>query len=239
MNVYIGWDPREQEAYDVATYSLKRRASIDVGVHALKLDELRASGLLTRPVERKQDGKLWCPISQAPMSTEFAISRFCVPFLQRGGWAVFTDCDVLWNCDVAELFGEAKSEFAVQVVKHNQIANPNVLKADGQVQTVYSRKNWSSVILWNCEHPANQKLTRSMLNSLPGRDLHAFCWLKDDEIGPLPPEWNVLVEPAEPKLLHYTLGGPWFPGYENCAYSSEWVREQHEMQKGRTLVRRI
>jgi hypothetical protein len=139
---------------------------------------------------------------------------------------------MLWQADVAELFECANPKYAIRVVKHEQkLGMRGGEKMDGQLQTHYARKNWSSVMLWNLGHASNKRLSPSMLNQLPGRDLHRFCWLADDEIGSLPFEWNVLVEPTEPKLLHYTLGGPWFPGYEKCAYSGEWLRERDEMRR--------
>jgi hypothetical protein len=91
---------------------------------------------------------------------------------------------------------------------------------DNQVQTYYRRKNWSSVVLWNCEHLAHMRLTQEMLNTLPGRDLHAFSWPEDSEIGDLPRGWSYLVgvSPAIPAgnlhIAHYTLGTPNILGYE-------------------------
>src|SRR5438477_567623 len=108
----------------------------------------------------RREGKLWCPISQAPMTTEFAISRFCVPFIQTDGWALFVDCDALCLADISKLFALADARFAVQVVKHAQQGGASV-KMDGQAQTFYARKNWSSVILWNCSHPAHHRLTHA------------------------------------------------------------------------------
>jgi hypothetical protein len=231
--IYIGWDPREDLAYQVAEYSLRQRASVPVDVTPLKLAEL--GRILTRPIERR-DGRLWCPISQAPMSTEFAISRFAVPLLHRDGWALFCDCDVLFQADVAELFALADDRYAVMVVKHSQPGQvEGAIKMDGQIQTLYSRKNWSSVVLWNGAHPANRdRFTRKMLNEWPGRDLHAFQWLRDREIGELPAAWNHLVDVqpaiAEPKLLHYTLGGPWFSEHRECNHASEWLAELEHMR---------
>lgn len=233
LKVFIGWDPREQTAYEVAEYSLRLNASSGVEVTPIRLDDLKARGILWRPIERTESGKLWCPISQAPMATEFAISRFAVPFMCKAGWALFTDCDMLWQGDVRELFDLADPTKAVMVVKHEQRVLPHVMKMDQQQQTAYSRKNWSSVMLWNLDHPAHQRLSLQMLNELPGRDLHRFCWLEDEEIGALPPEWNVLVDASQPKLLHYTLGGPWFAGYENCEYSQEWLMARQWMEASR------
>ena len=101
---------------------------------------------------------------------------------------------------------------------------------DGQIQTYYARKNWSSVILWNCSHPSNKLINSMWLNTWPGRDLHAFGWLKDEEIGELPHKWNQLVgvdelEERHTGILHYTLGGPWFPDWKGGPADKEWLAE--------------
>jgi len=235
LKIWMGYDPREAEAYDVAKWSICRRASVPVDVRALKLDALREAGILTRPIVRNGT-KLWCPISEAPMSTEFAISRFAVPFLEeRKGWALFVDCDVLAWDDIAKLFNGADSSFAVQVVQHEYTPRQGA-KMDGVAQTLYARKNWSSVMLWNLEHPAHERLTLEMLNALPGRDLHRFCWLEDGEIGELSPRWNWLVDEQEPPLgklglAHFTLGGPWFPEWaRRTEYDEWWLRERDAMR---------
>jgi lipopolysaccharide biosynthesis glycosyltransferase len=209
--IYIGYDPREHLAYEVCRKSIERRTKIsDFFIQKLTL-QLANYVALDRVIEMK-DGKMWCPISQAYMSTEFAISRFCIPFFHDKGWHLFMDCDMLVQDDIKSLFALADSRYAVMVVKHKQESGPEI-KMDGQVQSYYSRKNWSSVILWNCDHPSHKKLTKEMLNTSPGRELHAFKWLEDNEIGELPIEWNHLVGVYEPnpnaKILHYTLGGPW------------------------------
>ena len=110
-------------------------------------------------------------------------------------------------------------------VKHDHRPSFNV-KMDGQEQTSYPRKNWSSVMAFNVDHPANDALTADLVNALPGRDLHRFCWLADDEIGALPPEWNHLVghsdDVRDPKIVHFTDGGPWFEAFRNVPYADEW-----------------
>lgn len=232
LSIYIGYDAREHEAYEVACGSITRRASVPVLITPLYLPHL--GHLLTRTIERGRDGSLWCPISEAPMSTEFAISRFCVPFIQQKGWALFTDCDVLCLADIAELFALADERYAVMVVKH-QYQPTEATKMDGQVQTTYQRKNWSSVVLWNCEHIAHRRLTRDRLNNWPGRDLHAFRWLDDDEIGELPGEWNYLVGVSRltraPSLLHFTLGGPWLPNWAGGPLDRSWLAERDKLQR--------
>lgn len=228
--IYIGYDQREDLAYRVCKQSILSRTQSDIRVLPLALPNI--TNIFNRPIEQR-DGKLWCPISQAPMSTEFAVSRFAVPFLEDKGWHLFMDCDMICTTDIKELFNLADNKYAVMVVKHKQESG-NDTKMDGQIQTYYSRKNWSSVVLWNCEHPANQRLTLEDLNTWPGRDLHAFKWLHDDEIGELPKEWNYLVgvneKQANPKIIHYTLGGAWFDGW-GIKYPEDeiWIKEAEKM----------
>jgi len=346
LKIYLGWDSREAIAYDVARQSILRRASAPKLVQIIPLELKHLGHILTRPIEQR-DGKMWCPISQAPMSTEFAISRFCVPFLQKDGWALFADSDIVCLADIADLFTLVDDKYAVMVVKHPasdtglrvgyderceiisnvtqkeeyrlwpilnrddeeenkrrrhdssilelliqgrhyggdtslasptpwtcnchktnpylfiiqsaqgeelftvaanvQEANPDreaaLLKLKGlierdpwkmnrQLQTTYSRKNWSSVVLWNCSHPAHRELGLGPLNTWPGRDLHAFKWLKDEEIGELPAEWNYLVD-VNPttsrswaKLLHFTLGGPWLKDWKGGSWDQVWLDER-------------
>lgn len=232
LKIWMGYDPREAEAYDVAKWSFARRASKPLDIRPLRLDRLNAAGILTRPIERNGT-KLWCPISQAPMATEFAISRFAVPFLQeRKGWALFVDCDVIALADVCEILAEARPDYAVQVVQHAYTPREGD-KMDGVPQTTYARKNWSSVVLWNLAHPAHDGLTLEMLNTLPGRDLHRFCWIDDAQIGPLKPRWNWLVgERPFPGhgIAHYTLGGPWFPGWQPREHDDFWLDERDSLR---------
>lgn len=236
-SVWIGWDPREQDAFAVAAASLRSRCTEPVDVMAVDLGVLMKSGLYQRPLEMRS-GKLWDPISQAPMSTQFAISRFFVPLLatqyceEPWDWALFLDCDMLFRADVNELFALADDRKAIQCVQHRQETGAAV-KMDGQEQTFYARKNWSSVMLLNLWHPAMKALTLGKLNSWTGRALHAFNWLADEFIGALPPEWNHLVGVDAPnpdaKLVHYTLGIPSMPGYQSCEHSAEWWEYRQAM----------
>lgn len=234
-SVWIGFDKREAAAYGVAAHSARQRMSLPIPIQGIVLDEMRQGGLYTRPTEVKITGRrpglhyrLFDTISGAPMSTEFAITRFLTPLLAKSGWALFMDSDVLVRGDLARLFefAERDSSKALLCVQHEHAVPAEHEKMDGQLQQAYARKNWSSVMLFNCGHPSNRKLTLEMVNSAPGRDLHRFCWLKDEEIGALPPEWNWLVgvspEIEEPKIVHFTEGFPLMPGYETQPYADEW-----------------
>ena len=222
MRIYVGWDRSEVEAYRVTCESLARFS--DIKPEPLKSERLSASGLLRRTVDDR--GQKYDLPSNAPCSTDFAISRFLVPILCQSGWAMFLDCDVLFMADPIELMNYADPDKAVMVVKHQHPGDEGE-KMCGMTQTQYSRKNWSSVMLFNCDHPANRRLSIDDINNRPGRDLHAFYWLHDSEIGELPGEWNWLVnvqpEPQTPKIAHYTLGGPWFEDWEPKPYDDLWL----------------
>jgi len=227
-SIWIGYDPREAEAFSVARVSIRKHLTMQIPIRSLFLDELRGRGLYTRPTEVR-DNRLWDVISEAPMSTEFAISRFLVPHLAQTGWALFMDCDMLARANLARVFDLCDPSKAVMCVKHSYEPAATE-KMDGQAQLRYARKNWSSFMIFNLEHEANRQLTPAMVNALPGRDLHRFCWLEDDQIGELPPEWNFLVghtdSSIDPKVVHFTEGGPWMKGYENVPYAAEWLQQR-------------
>jgi hypothetical protein len=222
--VLIGYDPREDDAYQVCKKSILRRASVPLVVEPIQLQNMRDKGLYWRQHERRGN-QLWDVISEAPMATEFSISRFLAPFLAPEQWALFVDCDFLFRADIAELFDQADDKYAVMCVKHRHQPSEAV-KMDGQIQTQYARKNWSSLMLFNRSHPANERLTLNMVNELPGRDLHRFCWLNDSEIGALDGLWNFIPGVTEPKAVHYSVKAPWFDGQENCDFGDEWRAER-------------
>ena len=219
FRIFIGWDRREPEAYDVARHSLMRRASIPVSVVPLKLDELRAREYYWRDED---------PLA----STEFTYTRFLTPALAGfSGWALFCDCDFLWLGDVAGLTQYTKTDKAVYCVQHDYTPKEKT-KMDGAVQTSYPRKNWSSLMLLNCAHPSVRKLTVELVNRESGAYLHRMQWAADEEIGELPVEWNWLEgwneKPAQgtPKAVHFTRGGPWFPQWQNVDYGDLWLKER-------------
>lgn len=231
MKVFIGYDSREPDAYEVAKWSLQAHSRSPVPTTPLRAERLAEQGLLRRPTDTR--GHRYDIHSNAPASTEFAISRFLVPFLAQTGWALFTDSDVVFMDDVADLFALADHRFAVMCVKHR---SPSYVptKMDGQIQTCYPRKNWSSVMLWNCDHPANKRLSLVDVQERRGFDLHQFYWLHDSEIGALPGEWNWLVnvepKPSIPRIAHFTLGGPFLPSWHGADHDEIWLDAYTEMK---------
>ena len=218
MKLFVGYDIREDIAYQVCEYSVKKHQQ-NAEVIPLKQKELREAKLYHRSVD---------PLS----STEFTFTRFLVPYLSDyKGWAVFVDCDFVFIDDVKNLFDQADDKYAVMVVKHDYTPKEGI-KMDGCKQLPYPRKNWSSLILWNCSHPSNRQVDLDMVNSQTGQFLHRFQWLGDEEIGDLNPEWNWLVGEYEHKEdvknVHYTEGGPWFDDYKNCDYSQDWFYNYKE-----------
>lgn len=228
MRVFIGYDPRPAEvaAFDVAAKTARR---FGCEVIPLYEDRLRAAGILTRPTDRR--GLMYDLNSDATQSTAFAISRFAVPILAHSGWALFADADFVFLHDPHEIERELDSSKAVMCVKHQLELPGTGTKMDGQQQQAYPRKLWSSFCAWNADHPSNRRLNLTTLNQWPGRDLHAFSWLHDDEIGSVDAGWNWLVgvqpKPADPKAAHFTLGCPSMAGYENCEHAEIWLEARN------------
>jgi lipopolysaccharide biosynthesis glycosyltransferase len=233
-SIFIGYDSNEVEAFVVAVKSIRRYLTHDIPIYGLQLDELQRSGLYYRPTHTRYTAEgVRVIVDELSMrsdyngavSTEFAISRFLTPLLASTDLALFMDCDVLVRCDINNLFAAADRDKAVMVVKHKHKPTSGE-KMGGQLQTSYHRKNWSSVMLFNCRHPATGRLNLEMINTLPGRDLHALCWLEDEEIGSLDPRWNWLAgeqEPIDdPLIVHHTLGSPCLPGFYHAPYAEEW-----------------
>lgn len=234
QSIWLGYDSREVDAFVVATESLKKHNATNIPVKGILLSDQIKLKNYKRPY-RKIVGSLFDEISQAAMSTEFALTRFLTPALAKAGWALFCDCDVMFRSEISELFSLADDRYAVQVVKHRHIPKESV-KMDNQPQQPYPRKNWSSVMLFNCDHPSNKKLTLDLINSKRGAELHAFCWLEDHEIGELNPEWNYLegysTEEIDPKIVHFTLGTPLMLGCYNSPHASEWLENLHNWARG-------
>lgn len=227
FKIFVGYDPREDLAYEVCKHSILKRASIPVEITPIVQSDLRKNGLYWR-----ERGQL--------ESTEFSFTRFLTPYLANfDGWAMFVDCDFLYLADIKELTDLIDDKYAIMCVQHDYTPKETT-KMDGAVQTVYPRKNWSSMVLYNCGHPKNKVLTPDIVNSQTGAFLHRFQWLEDDEIGSVPFVWNFLeghnkvVENDSktfPKAVHYTRGGPWFDAWKNCEFADLWLNEMQEYKE--------
>lgn len=217
IQVFIGFDPREAVAFNVLAYSIHRRASAPVSIAPLMLDQLR--GIYTRTRHPLQ-------------STDFSFTRFLAPYLAGyEGWSIFMDCDMLMREDIAKLWDLRDDRYAVMVVKHRHVPRETT-KFLGEPQTKYEKKNWSSVMLFN--NARCRALTAEYVNAASGLELHQFKWLEDEGlIGALPSRWNHLVgydaARSDAALVHYTLGGPYFPEFADCEYAQEWRAERNAM----------
>lgn len=219
LRIFIGYDPVESAAFYTLAHSILRRSSIPVSIAPLMRSQLK--------------GLYWRPRGPTE-STEFSLTRFLVPALcDFRGWAVFMDCDMLCRVDIAGLQAEIErqSDKAVLVCKHDYVPKTERKFLD-QVQTKYPRKNWSSLMVLNNERC--RVLTPEYVNTASGLDLHRFTWIDDAAIGELGLEWNWLVGEydyrPDAKIVHYTLGGPYFEAYRNCDYADEWFAEFDSMR---------
>jgi len=211
IRLFIGYDPREAVVYHVCANSIIRHASRPLAFTPLALRNLHY-------IESHRDG-----------SNQFTYNRFLVPQLAGySGWALYVDGDMIARADVAELWGLRDEAKAVLCVQHDYRTKMR-RKYLGAVNEDYPRKNWSSVVLWNCGHPANRALTPEFVQKATGAQLHRFTWLTDELIGALPREWNWLPDEfgANPdaKLLHWTLGAPCFHEFADAPMAAEWHRE--------------
>lgn len=221
--VFIGHTSYQEILYKVAKHSIQSRSK-NVECYPIIQNALRDLNIYRRDADKLG-------------TTEFSLTRFLTPWLAGyNGWALFIDNDVVALSDLNELFDLADEKYAVMCVKHDHRPDGKT-KLDNQKQTIYPRKNWSSVVLWNCSHPKNKIITPELVNKESPMFLHRFMWLDDNEIGEISNEWNWLVdwykEPddGKPKLLHYTEGGPYFKEYQDCGYAQVWKKEFKSFMK--------
>ena len=210
--IFVGYDTNEIIAYHACVNSLIRTASKPISIAPLSLN------LLSEYKETHIDG-----------SNQFTYSRFLVPHLMDyNGWAIYIDGDMILKDDIHNLFKLCDDTYATMVVKHDY-KTKRPIKYLGNKNEDYPRKNWSSVILWNCNHIKNKKLTPDFIKNSSGSILHRFSWLDDSDIGELPIEWNWLPDEyginENAKLLHYTLGTPCFTEFSSGPHTKEWHNE--------------
>ena len=219
INLYVGYDEREAIAYHVFCHSVIKNTSIPVKITPLVLSQLQEFN------ETHQD-----------RSNDFVYSRFLTPYLNKfDGWAIFADGDMICQADLKELIGMADPNKALMVVKHDYQTKASI-KYLGNINENYPRKNWSSVILWNCSHPKHKILTPEFVSNQTGKFLHRFSWLDDNDIGELPIEWNWLAceyeKNTEAKLIHYTLGTPCFKDFRDTDMAEIWYDYYESAKKG-------
>ena len=218
-NIFIGFDQKEAVVYHTFVQSLIDVSSVPLSITPLAENNLNVYN------EKHLDG-----------SNKFTYSRFLIPYLMGfEGWAVYFDGDMICLNDISLLTNNFDQKFAVMVVKHNY-KTKQTKKYFGQKNEDYPRKNWSSVILWNCSHPQNKVLTPEFIDNKDGAFLHRFKWLNDNEIGELDKKWNWLAVEYEdisnPKLIHYTLGTPCFKEYKNTSFCDNWTNSFNRLKQG-------
>ena len=219
INIYVGFDQKEAVAYHVFCQSLIDNSSLPLKISPMALKNLQ-----------KYDEK------HTDRSNDFVYSRFLIPFLNNfNGWALFADGDMICQSDIKELFDLRDDRKAVMVVKHNYETKQEK-KYLGNINENYPRKNWSSVILWNCNHSKHKILTPTFVSEQTGKFLHRFSWLEDKDIGELPLEWNWLAieyeDNTNAKIIHYTLGTPCFSDYKNTAMAEIWYKYYSRLNNG-------
>ena len=218
INVFIGYDEGEKISYHILSESIRRHSSVPVSITPLCLSNIP---------EFKRE-------KQPNQSTEFAFSRFMVPYLSNyEGWSIFMDCDMLLRTDINELWKLKDEDYAVMCVKHDYEPKQDV-KFRGAKNEKFPKKNWSSLMLMN--NAKCKLLTPEYVRTASGLELHQFKWLESErDIGAIPKTWNWLVGEYEYNPLannvHFTLGGPYFYDYVNCDYSKEWFNVYTETTK--------
>lgn len=227
INIYIGLDEPHLEAFDVCKYSiLEKNKKYNINIHPINYNTVKE-------YNRKKDQY---------ESTQFAFARFFAPYLSDfKGISIFLDGDFLLLESIDKLLDLYNPKYALQCCQHDYKPKESV-KMSGKIQAAWPRKNWSSLMIINNEHPKNKTLTPTTINNQSGAFLHRFKWLDDAEIGSLPLQWNWLVnwytEPDDgyPLALHYTEGGPWLKEFKNCEYSGLWKKTFDIVKKANKYV---
>ena len=219
IKIVVGFDQREAIAYHTFSQSVLEKSSLPVLFLPLSINTLKG-------YKETHNDK----------SNDFVYSRFLTPYLHNfEGWAIFADGDMVCQSDIKELWDLRDETKALQVVMHDYKTKFNQ-KYLGNTNENYPRKNWSSLILWNCSHPKHKVLTPDFISNQTGKYLHRFSWLDDEDIGELPIDWNWLAieYPDNPKakIIHYTLGTPCFKDYRNTEMAVTWHEVQQKVNEG-------
>ena len=225
IRIFVGFDEVETVAFHTLVQSIIDKTTVPVSITPVKLSMLPE---YTRGRDPKQ-------------SNEFSFSRFLVPYLcGYEGHAIFMDLDMLARVDLNELWELRSSTKSVQVVKHDYTPKTQV-KYLGAIQHKYPRKNWSSVMLFNCGHDHCKRLSPKYVNEADGLTLHRFYWTHEEDIGELPVEWNHLVgeypENPDAKIAHWTIGGPWFNEFSDTEFAKEWGDAATEVLYAKQIIK--
>lgn len=153
IRIFAGYDPNEAAGYATFCHSVITRASQPVSI---------------TPIIKNQFPE-WQREGENNGATEFSFARFLVPYLcGYRGHAIFMDgADMLCLGDIAELWAMRDHSKAVQVVQHPEY-DPQAVKMWGQENRAYPRKNWSSVMIMNCEYHHSHLLTPENVATKPG-----------------------------------------------------------------------
>lgn len=245
FSYWIGVDHREPEATRVCEASARAYSKQHFPIHHIDHLDMRRKQWFDRPWRISEDGTYYDERDGKPFSTQFAHTRFLTPLLAREtygsqGWALFTDCDWLWLASPLNLLKYIDNTKTAMVVPHNFVTAATT-KMDNQPQSLYNRKLWSALTLWNL---ASKKLpTVEMVNEADGGFLHRFGWLDDQDIGFLPESYHWLPnyspttdaakaaeaanKPVPIEAIHFTHGVP-LPGMtqrEVTPFDQFWTNE--------------
>lgn len=226
MKIFIGTDPKDDKAYEVLVDSIYSHTQEKIEIIPIKDHKLRWSKKYWRSYRVDSNGQMWDDRDGKPFSTMFSFTRFCVPMMNdyQNEWVIFMDPDMMLRGDIGELLEYADKSKAVNVVKHKHCPTEET-KMGGLAQTLYERKNWSSLMVMNT---AKCNLDTYTVNNMPGAYLHGMGWVKDEDIGGLNEAWNWLEGWSDPNIIplnvHFTRGTPDMPGCEDVAYADEWLQ---------------
>ncbi len=241
LTVFVGYDVREHPAWLVCRETLIHPAAspeyqengLDINVVPLSHKELRRQGLFDREWTIDKNGQPWDNVDGRPFSTDFSHSRFLVPHIakQMGikGPVVFVDCDFMFLEPITQMLDGLDRSKVISVVKHDTSTLVEGTKMDGVKQTTYSRKLWSSLMVFNMSHPDIDRFSKDVANIAAGSELHGLLGLPDSEIGEISSQWNYIPTMTElassyinANAVHWSMGGPWMKGYEKAMFAPLW-----------------
>ncbi len=217
INIFIGLDEPYKIAYDVCKNSiLKNNKKYNLNIKPINFNTVK-------DYDRKKDKN---------ESTQFSFARFWTPYESNfKGISIFLDSDFLFLESIDDLIDLYDPKKAVMCCKHDYTPSETT-KMDGKVQTIYPRKNWSSLMLFNCSDSHCKELTPDVINSESPKYLHRMLWTDDKKIGNIPLEYNWLEgdydNSVNPKAIHFTNGGPWHSSWDGD-YKQIWLNQYNTL----------